>query len=82
MQQTKWVEFVGGPLHGQCRSIPVFATTWNAAPPPRHHATPYTDGQANIEDETVEYVTYNIVVATTGRPGTIGYREGFKGVLA
>lgn len=77
--QTKWVEFVGGPLHGQCRNIPIDATHWNAHPRMPAHCTPYEEDVA-LEKEA-SYVTYKIEMVCCGRPGTVGYRESFKGVL-
>jgi len=76
--QTKWVEFVGGPLHGQCRNIPIAATEWNAALPIPGHAT-----FENLNDpcREVGHVTYKIETVCSGRPGTLGYREAFKGIL-
>jgi hypothetical protein len=67
-----WVEFVGGPLDGQCRNLPRAQTHLNAAPKPSPDwdiRNPYPG------DMTVTFVTYAIVRSR------LGFRESFKGVL-
>lgn len=66
-----WVEFVGGPLNGQCRNLPRAQTRFDAA---------YSLSK-NVFEMEWAHATYKIERVCFGKPGTVGFREAFKGVL-
>lgn len=71
-----WVEFVGGPLDGQCRRLPRAQTHLNAvAKLPKYW-------EEIRPDMTVIYVTYRIERRWKNEPKQLGFHEWFLGVLA
>lgn len=76
-----WVDFVGGPLDGQSRRLERDRTHLTVPEPLKPIAECFSEAFETLPDSVVRNHTYKIERVCVGRPGTVGYRETFKGVL-